>query len=167
MTSRDPAHSCRSSHDRYSKAIGSLHLTHAGSTMTPVSASALSMPAESGRLSVCVRSPEDLAQRAVHANRDPAALGEAARTPSTYLGLSGSIYDMRFEDWSEEWQAWAELSPCERFRESERLFAHFLAMGGSLDPDPDPTSPFYDPEASSSGPAYGRPGLRVVRRSPV
>ena len=55
------------------------------------------------------------------------------------------------------------MTPIERFRQSEKLFAHYLAIGGSLDPDPDPTSPFYDPQASSTGPAYGRAGLRVLR----
>jgi hypothetical protein len=76
-------------------------------------------------------------------------------------------FAMKFEDWPEEWQEWAKLTPLERFRESEKIFAQYLAMGGSLDPDPDPTSPFYDPETSGSGAAYGRPGLRVLRRSPV
>ena len=74
---------------------------------------------------------------------------------------------MRFEDRPEEWQAWAELTPLKRFRESGKIFAQYLAMGGSLDPDPDPTSPFDDPEASSTSLAYGRPGVRVLRRSPV
>jgi hypothetical protein len=74
---------------------------------------------------------------------------------------------MRFEDWPAEWQEWAELTPLERFRQSEAIFAEYVLMGGDLDPDPDPTSPFYDPEASGSGPAYGRPGLRVLRRSAV
>ena len=81
---------------------------------------------------------------------------------SGYCGLA-----MKFEDWPEEWQKWAKLTPLERFRESEKIFAQYLAMGGSLDPDPDPTSPFYDSETSGSGAAYGRPGLRVLRRSAV
>jgi hypothetical protein len=74
---------------------------------------------------------------------------------------------LKFEDWPEEWQEWARLTPVERFRESEKIFAHYLAMGGGLDPDPDPSCPFYDPETSSSGPAYGRPSLRVLRRSTI
>jgi hypothetical protein len=74
---------------------------------------------------------------------------------------------MKFEDWPEEWQEWARLTPLERFRESEKIFANYLAMGGSLDPDPDPTSPFYDAETSGYGAAYGRSGLRVLRRSTV
>jgi hypothetical protein len=49
---------------------------------------------------------------------------------------------VKFEDWPDEWQEWAMLTPLERFRESEEIFAQYLAMGGSLDPEPDPTSPF-------------------------
>ena len=74
---------------------------------------------------------------------------------------------MRYEDLSDEWKEWLDLTPMERFRESEKIFAQYLAMGGSLDPDPDPTSPFYDPEASSAGAAYGRAGMRVLRRGAV
>jgi hypothetical protein len=40
---------------------------------------------------------------------------------------------------------WLDLTPLERFRRSEELFAPYLAMGGSLDPDPDPTTPFDSP----------------------
>lgn len=74
---------------------------------------------------------------------------------------------MLFEDLSDEWKEWIELTPIQRFRESEKVFAQYLAMGGSLDPDPDPTSPFYDPEESSTGAPYGRPGLRILRRGSV
>ena len=74
---------------------------------------------------------------------------------------------MTFEEMPDEWQEWLALTPLERFQQSEKIFAQYLAMGGSLDPDPDPTSPFYDPEASSTGAAYGRPGLRVLRRGAV
>ena len=74
---------------------------------------------------------------------------------------------MTYEQMPDEWKEWLDLSPLERFRRSEELLAHYLAVGGSLDPDPDPTSPFYDPRASGTGPAYGRPGLRVLRRSSV
>ena len=74
---------------------------------------------------------------------------------------------MTYEELPDEWKDWLALSPIERFRQSEKLFAQYLAMGGSLDPDPDPTSPFYDAEASGAGAAYGRPGLRVLRRGPI
>jgi len=59
------------------------------------------------------------------------------------------------------------LTPLERFQESEKIFAQYLALGGTLDPDPDPTSPFYDPETSGSGIAYGGAGVRVLRRGAV
>jgi hypothetical protein len=52
---------------------------------------------------------------------------------------------MTYEPMSDEWKEWLELTRIERFRESEKLFAQYLAMGGSVDPDPDPTSPVYDP----------------------
>lgn len=74
---------------------------------------------------------------------------------------------MTYEQLPDEWKEWVDLAPLERFRRSEELFAQYLAMGGSLDPDPDPTSPFDDAEASSAGPAYGRAGLRVLRRSAI
>jgi len=74
---------------------------------------------------------------------------------------------MMFEEMPDEWQEWLALTPIEHCLQSETLFAHYLAMGVSLDPDPDPTSPFYDPETSSTGAAYGRAGLRVLPRGPV
>ena len=74
---------------------------------------------------------------------------------------------MMFEQMPEEWQEWIDLTPLERFRESEKIFAQYLAMGGSLNPDPDPTSPFDDPQTSSSGIAYGGASLRVLRRGTV
>lgn len=74
---------------------------------------------------------------------------------------------MKFEDWPDEWQEWAMLTPLERFQESEKIFAQYLALGGTLDPDPDPTSPFYDSETSGSGIAYGGAGVRVLRRGAV
>lgn len=66
-----------------------------------------------------------------------------------------------------EWTAWLKLTPAERFEASERMWETFLALGGSLDPEPDPQSPFFDPEAPRRGPADGRPGVRVLRRGPV
>lgn len=71
---------------------------------------------------------------------------------------------MIYEQLPDEWKEWVDLTPLERFRRSEELFAQYLAMGGSLDPDPDPTSPFDDPDQWSRAPAYERAGLRVIRR---
>ena len=78
---------------------------------------------------------------------------------------------MMYEDLPDEWKEWLALTPIQRFRESEKIFAQYLAMGGSLDPDPDPTSPFYDPQDYLEGGCYAGwrnrlepAGLRVLRR---
>ena len=67
----------------------------------------------------------------------------------------------------EEQAEWYRLTPVERWRESEKLWQLYLSLGGSLGPEPDTQSPFFDPTAPSARPADGRPGLRVVRRSGV
>ena len=46
---------------------------------------------------------------------------------------------------TEEWLAWWSLTPAQRFRESEKLWATYRALGGSLDPEPDWQSSFYFP----------------------
>jgi hypothetical protein len=66
-----------------------------------------------------------------------------------------------------EWAEWYRLSPIERWLQSEKLWEAFLILGGSLDPEPDTQSPFFDPRASRSRPADGRSGVRVVRRGGV
>ena len=67
----------------------------------------------------------------------------------------------------EEQAEWYSLTPMERWRESSKLWQVYLSMGGSLDPEPDTQSPFFDREAPSSRPVDGRSGLRVVRRGGV
>jgi len=67
----------------------------------------------------------------------------------------------------EELANWYSLTPMERWRESVKLWREYVAMGGSLDPEPDTQSPFFDPAAPSSRPVDGRSGLRVVRRGRV
>ena len=66
-----------------------------------------------------------------------------------------------------EWLDWYRLSPQERWRESMKLWEVFLALGGSLDPEPDSQSPFYFREERSPAPAESRLNERVVRRSGV
>ena len=67
----------------------------------------------------------------------------------------------------EEWAEWCRLTPEERWIESERLWATFLALGGSLDPEPDPQSPFDVAFSRGQQPLDGRAGVRVVRRGGV
>jgi len=67
----------------------------------------------------------------------------------------------------DEWAAWYRLSPVERWRESEKLWNVYIHLGGSLEPEPDTQSPFFDPVEPSARIANGRPGMRVLRRSRV
>lgn len=67
----------------------------------------------------------------------------------------------------EEWAEWAAMTPRERWDESSRLWDHYLSLGGSLDPEPDPQSPFFDPDEPGPLPAYGRSGVHIVRRGGV
>ena len=39
--------------------------------------------------------------------------------------------------------AWLNLTPAQRFSETTRLWKFYIALGGKLDPEPDPQSPFY------------------------
>ena len=69
----------------------------------------------------------------------------------------------------EEWAEWMALSPAERWRRTEQLWAIYLALGGSLDPEPDPQSPFFDEQSWRESATDGRPGLAYysARRSLV
>jgi hypothetical protein len=67
----------------------------------------------------------------------------------------------------EEWEEWYRMTPQDRWLESERLWATFLALGGSLDPEPDSQSPFHDEAAWGALPSHGGTGLRSVRRSGI
>src|SRR4249920_1862892 len=66
-----------------------------------------------------------------------------------------------------EWLDWYALTPQQRWTESQKLWATYLALGGSLDPEPDTQSPFYDARAPRPRPAHGRTGVRVLRRGRV
>ena len=63
-----------------------------------------------------------------------------------------------------EWLEWYRLTPQERWAESERLWVSYLAMGGSLDLEPDSQSPLCDPEAPCHVSADGGPSVRILRR---
>lgn len=66
-----------------------------------------------------------------------------------------------------EWAEWYRMSLRERWAETEKMWAMYLALGGSLEPEPDTYSPFFDPEAPGASPLDGRSGVRLVRRSGV
>lgn len=63
-----------------------------------------------------------------------------------------------------EWAERYQLTPAERWHETLRLWEVYLALGGSLDPEPDTQSPFHDAEAPGTRPVDGRTGLRVIER---
>jgi hypothetical protein len=67
----------------------------------------------------------------------------------------------------EDWADWYHLTPQERFIESMKLWDTYLALGGSLEPEPDTQSPFFDPEEWRESASHGRPSVRVLRRSGV
>jgi len=56
------------------------------------------------------------------------------------------------------------LTPTQRWLESEKLWQTCVALGGSLDPEPDAQSPFFDAGAPGSRSAHGRSGVRALRR---
>jgi hypothetical protein len=71
------------------------------------------------------------------------------------------------DEQSDEWLDWYRMTPAERWEESQKLWPTYLALGGSLDPEPDSESPFDDPQAWRESIAHGRPGVRVLRRGGV
>ena len=88
-----------------------------------------------------------------------------------HLGKLWHSARMTCEQLPDEWKAWLDPTPLERFRRSEELFAQYLAMGGSLDPAPDPTSPFFSERDYTPGGVFAnwnarldRAGLRLLRR---
>jgi hypothetical protein len=67
----------------------------------------------------------------------------------------------------EEWAEWYRMTPLQRWHVSGDLWDHYLQIGGSLDPEPDTQSPFYDGSAPGPCLADGRSGMRVLRRGGV
>jgi hypothetical protein len=67
----------------------------------------------------------------------------------------------------DEWSEWGKLTPEQRFLESMKLWETYLALGGSLEPEPDTQSPFFDAEEWRENLAHGRPGVRVLRRGGI
>ena len=66
-----------------------------------------------------------------------------------------------------EWAEWYRLTPEERWEESLKLWDTYLALGGSLDPEPDPQSPFFDEGEWRTLLVDGGAGVCDLRRSGV
>jgi len=76
----------------------------------------------------------------------------------------GSANPKSYMDEAEEW---LRMTPAQRFVESQRLSAIYVALGGSLEPEFDPQSPFnflYYPEARRPRSAHRRPGTYRPQR---
>jgi hypothetical protein len=65
-----------------------------------------------------------------------------------------------------EWAEWYGMTPEQRWAETEKLWAAYLALGGTLDPEPDTQSPFFDAEEWLEI-SDGGSNVHVVRRSVV
>lgn len=90
----------------------------------------------------------------------------------TYSGKANVLRELKallasLPDNNEEVIEWYRKSPVRRFIESQEMWNDFLALGGSLDPEPDSQSPFYPFEAQGKIPADGRSGVRRIRRGRV
>jgi hypothetical protein len=64
----------------------------------------------------------------------------------------------------DEWAEWYRLTPAQRWQESEKLWQTYLALGGSLDPEPDTQSPFFDAKEARRISAKQQDIERRVRR---
>lgn len=51
-------------------------------------------------------------------------------------------------DFIDEDREWLSLTPAQRLLETTKLWEFYIALGGNLDPQPDPQSPFYFKEIS-------------------
>ena len=67
----------------------------------------------------------------------------------------------------EELAEWYSLTPLERWRQSTKLWETYLSLGGSLDPESDTQSPFFNRAAQGTRPIDGRSGVHLVRRRRV
>lgn len=68
---------------------------------------------------------------------------------------------------NEEWAEWYRLTPQERWAENAKMWETFLLLGGSLDPEPDTQSPFFDAQEWRSVTGHGGTGVRAIRRSGI
>lgn len=66
-----------------------------------------------------------------------------------------------------EWAEWYRMTPQERFAAQDQMWVNYLMLGGSLDPEPDSQSPFFDAEEWRANLADGRPGVHILWRGGV
>lgn len=76
-------------------------------------------------------------------------------------------HDKLEEIFGAEWAEWMRMTPTQRWAEQDKLWATFLSLGGSFDPEPDPQSLFFDEQEWRANLAHGRSDVRVLRRGGV
>lgn len=86
-----------------------------------------------------------------------------------WRGYDGGVFSREYAERlvGAEWADWYALTPEKRWMESSKLWEQYLALGGSLDPEPDTQSPFFDAAEWRALFGDGRPGVRVLRRGRV
>ena len=67
----------------------------------------------------------------------------------------------------DEWAEWYQMSPQQRWKETEKLWAFYIEAGGSLDPEPDTQSPFHVALTQRPVSSHGRTGMHILRRGRV
>ncbi len=77
------------------------------------------------------------------------------------------MYKDLIDDYSEEMDEWARMTPIQRYIESDKLWSIYLNFGGSLDPQPDSQSPFDFPELQRAVSCNGRSGVHFIRRGGI
>jgi hypothetical protein len=100
--------------------------------------------------------------------RQPTASNPTATHPLRESGTVRIVKRLRAEEIvGHEWAEWYMLRPGERFLESAKLWETYLTLGGSLEPEPDSQSPFFDPEAWRESTPHGGAGVHILRRSGI
>jgi hypothetical protein len=63
-----------------------------------------------------------------------------------------------------EWLEFYRMTPEQRWARAAEVRAYYLAMGGSLEPDPDPQSPFWSAEEIAEFAQVALPAMVPQRR---
>jgi hypothetical protein len=70
-------------------------------------------------------------------------------------------------DLTEERFEWISMTPEQRLKISGELLDFYIKIGGNLDPEYNPQSPFNSLYYGTEIPSHRRPSMRIIRRSGV
>lgn len=109
-----------------------------------------------------------MATRRSNSSSEPPGIEKLDASSTRVAGGRWATAEIKLEALiEEELLEWYLMTPEERWNESQRLWATFTLLGGSLDPEPDSQSPFDVPGERGRGASDGGTGLHSVRRSGV